>query len=91
MLIGVVVLSFDAGDMASPLCVMEGRNKERQVLVGNAPIKLKGRRKATPRQHVFSSGTLLLPHSIDQECGRPHSVPYSEPQIAGLTQGNRGG
>jgi hypothetical protein len=27
MLIGVVALSFDAGRMPSPLCVMEGRNE----------------------------------------------------------------
>lgn len=42
MLIGVVRLSFHASDMPSPLCVMEGRNEERQDFGENAPRKLEG-------------------------------------------------
>jgi hypothetical protein len=31
MLIGLFVLSFDAGDMPSPLCVMEGRKRKGKI------------------------------------------------------------
>lgn len=87
MLIGVVVLSFHAGDVPSPLSVMEGRNEEKakfwwKMLRSNCKAEGKPRRgnMCSRGRTDFVAGYLLY-------LNNPHTVPCHESQNAEMTQG----
>src|SRR5690242_13026324 len=98
MLIGVVMLSFDAGDVPSPLCVMEGRNEERASFLWKCSDQIERPRESHGRGNMCSlqrrstrpPTASIRSVGVPTACRMMHREPQQVVLLYVITQGNRG-